>query len=286
MKITKKLFVAIMTMALLVITFGTTTFAWFTLGTENKVDGINVNVTTGNGMEISLDGNAWKNNLHLAANDKEFKDLTSADGYAIKTMTDLAADTDNYLTVTFYLRITKDSTGAADFNQVYLASVKGEHGTDDDVNWVADVDFGSYTKGTSYVWDALNALKMGFTANTESSARLVYAYENDDDLGISRGPAELAGLAKAYADVKEYDISSAPTTLPTYIVKANLGEDTSKILDKNDFGATADGLTGTLDDRYLYAKVTLKVWLEGWDADCINAILAQTAKLSFVLKAK
>ena len=286
MKITKKLFVAIMTMALLVITFGTTTFAWFTLGTENKVDGINVNVTTGNGMEISLDGNAWKNNLHLAANDKEFKDLTSADGYAIKTMAGLDADTDNYLTVTFYLRITKNAAGQADFTKVYLASVKGEHGTNDDVAWVADVDFDSFVKGQNYEWDALNALKMGFTANTEISARLVYAYENDDDLCESHGGAAYDGLAKAYAEAKEYEIPNT-AALPTYKVEGDLGELNTVILTNGDFGATAGDLTAAnLDDRYLYAKVTLKVWLEGWDADCINAILAQTAKLSFVLKAK
>ena len=86
MKLTKKLFVAIMTMALLVVTFGTSTFAWFTLSQTSEISNFKIQVKTEEGMEVSLDGKAWTNKLALADNNVVFQDLTSADGIELTTI--------------------------------------------------------------------------------------------------------------------------------------------------------------------------------------------------------
>ena len=79
MKLTKKLFIAIMTMALLVVTFTTSTFAWFTLGSTGTVEPLSVDVTTGTGMEISKDGKSWKNKIQLV----DPSDITNLDFTAV-----------------------------------------------------------------------------------------------------------------------------------------------------------------------------------------------------------
>ena len=57
--LTRKLMLSIVAIALVVIALGTSTFAWFTLSNKASVGQFNAEVTAGQGMELSLDGNNW-----------------------------------------------------------------------------------------------------------------------------------------------------------------------------------------------------------------------------------
>ena len=63
-KISKKAILSILTLVLTVVVLGASTFAWFTLGTTATVDNFDVNVTSSEGLEISLDGNNWYTRLN------------------------------------------------------------------------------------------------------------------------------------------------------------------------------------------------------------------------------
>jgi len=55
-KLTRKLFISILTVAFAFVTLGATTFAWFTLTTTAKVQTFTGSMSTGTGIEMSLDG--------------------------------------------------------------------------------------------------------------------------------------------------------------------------------------------------------------------------------------
>lgn len=368
-KFTSKLFVSIMTLALVVVTLSASTFAWFTLGNEANIEQVKVNVTTGMGLEISEDGTAWKNRISLgfSATDIEFTALSSYKGAAdglllnkegvvlydkagnvVTYNNNLGANEKNsFLEKTFFVRITTTKSGeqpnvttTPDYDGIALKSVKvtdrdfGEavDGADKDHSnanqWMSDFELdGQYELEKYYNFDALNAVKISFATTREVDATthekaevatVLYGYENDN----SQGLVSLNGVAKAYADYKEYayviptDKAAVPAqgtegedgyvpaqaavlgTLPTYTNV--LTNNNCKVLISTDFvdaeeaskkagvnNATEDGILPekTLDENYLYAKVTIRIWLDGWDADCINAILDQETTLSIVLEA-
>ena len=348
MKLTKKLFIAIMTMALLVVTFSASTFAWFTLGQESEISNFNVKVKTSAGMEISLDGKTWKNNIALADNAIDFVDLTSTNGKniykmnkndnneAVAALSNLAAganETPEYFEQVIYVRITKNKVATGDFDKIYLDSVSGQDkvftGTNASPKWLSDARLAhdetsgetttsvlnKYTdaektieEGVEYEFDALNAVKISFTANADTEANVIYAYENS----TSWGTASNTGLAKDYADAKDFSLTKAvalgTVAYTTYGINttdtANVADGTKLVkydvsasekgivlTSADDFGNFAslgfatDYVTNPNDTDYVYAKLTIRVWLEGWDADCINAILEQETVFSLVLKA-
>ena len=349
MKLTKKLFIAIMTMALLVVTFSASTFAWFTLGETSKIEDIQVKVKSSKGMELSLDGKKWTNNISLDASGVEFADLTTADG---KTIVDMKGDTvKNNLTAannetavyfekTIYVRITtttttgENPTTSKDFTKVVLNAVYGSEktfgaGTDasHENQWLADatlkngndnkeytpVQVGTTTLAAKTIvenqyrsFDPLNAVKISFatTRNNAEAVTGLYGYESVQNFGT----VSTTGLAKDYADAKDYDITStispatytsyteitaptSPSTLTKYNAKIEGTSDPRLVvLEASDFGAFSTlgdlGVTNADDTNYVYAKLTIRIWLDGWDADCINAILEKETELAFELKAE
>lgn len=61
-KLTRKLFISILTVAFAFVTLGATTFAWFTLTTTAKVETFDASMQSGTGIEMSLDGgSSYKN---------------------------------------------------------------------------------------------------------------------------------------------------------------------------------------------------------------------------------
>ena len=75
----------------------------------------------------------------------------------------------------------------------------------------------------------------------------------------------------------KYDTAAANTEKGNVLVASDFGK-----------GATKTGLTTVVfdDDNYVYAKLTIRVWLEGWDADCINAILEKNTVINLGLSAE
>lgn len=67
---TSKLLLSMITFILIVLTFGTSTFAWFTLSENGEVSNINITVGGGEGIEISLDGK----NFYATITEKELMD--------------------------------------------------------------------------------------------------------------------------------------------------------------------------------------------------------------------
>ena len=285
-KLRNKLLLSILTVALTFIALGTTTFAWFTLGGSATANAFEAQVTTPDGIEFSFDGKEWSNSLDLTEKVSEnlrFIDITSADGLAFNTKADngeIVAG-DSYFTATIYIRTTNSDT------TINLSKVDF---TETVISWIPDVDLAygdvNWTKGgTAVEFAAVNAIRVSFNDGTNTK---VVAIEGSK----AHGAAALDGLAKAYADKKGYTIddalSDAPAEPDATVESADeiAEEDRIAVVASNQFSDTAPQVEGFIDaDGYNYATLKINVWLEGWDADCINAILSGQVQLGFTFKA-
>lgn len=71
MKVFKKLFLSCMTLVFLIITFASTTYAWFKINSSAAVEGFDFEIQGGMGFVVSADGKNYKNSI----SSKEIKQL-------------------------------------------------------------------------------------------------------------------------------------------------------------------------------------------------------------------
>lgn len=301
-KLRKKLLLSVLTLALTFIALGSTTFAWFTLGNDATANAFEGTVQGGEGIDIAFvkneikteadaKGYAWAMSINLAdfnLNNLKFKDLTSVDGKEITDIKKAAATANtDYVEIELYVR----SVGV--LNALYLSGLTGVES--DVVNWSPDVNVeNQLTIDTPVAFNPLNAVRVSFTNKTTTSV-LEFTVENNH----GSADATEAGLAYKYAFAKKHqEVIDAKVT-----DNSNMFPNTTKIPQVTnkavDLSTTVNllGHTGTDADAfvsyedttnnttyYIY-KVTFRVWMEGWDGDCINAILTKKVKLGFTLKA-
>lgn len=117
-KLTRKLLVSVFTLAFALVTLGATTFAWFTLTSTAKIDNFEANLTSGEGIEISIDGRSYVSSLslgeialqlarlddyaNLTLSGFEFDAVTTENGHTMRTF-----DPDN---VGQYMSVTRNTT--------------------------------------------------------------------------------------------------------------------------------------------------------------------------------
>lgn len=189
MKVTRKVFLTILTFVLLFIAFGASTFAWFTLGIDANIENVKVNVSAEEGIEISTDGFNWRANLDFEdlTKDIEFADLTSINGYDIKNL-DLTSPEANkeYFEKKIYIRMTQDGNGNPDFDGIMLSKMLGEYESEDYEykTWISDEDLNKYglIRGEEYIFDTINAVKVSFTKEDETGLQssVIYAFEDEE----------------------------------------------------------------------------------------------------------
>lgn len=316
-KLRKKLLLSVLTLALTFIALGSTTFAWFTLGNNATANAFTGTVQGGQGIDIAFvdsenliesDVNNykkydWKRSIDLSEKvlpALTFKDLTSTDGRDIKTIAGADAGENDYVDVSFYVRSmgtlsALNLTSFIDVNSDNFtwnpdANVLAADSTEENIKYQFQV-------GNGVSWNALNALRVSFTVGEATPATNVFEFDFNNNHLYADDSA--AGLAKRYADAKKYDITcpeSSAVLKDTNTIK--VGTSTDKIngnqqinitavnlLNKNAVNADKAGSYELDGVTYNIYKVTLRVWMEGWDGDCINAIFAKKVKLGFALEA-
>lgn len=284
-KLTRKITLSLVAILFAVIALGTTTYAWFTLGTTASVGTVEGKVTSGEGIEISLDGETWVNTL----TEKMLSDYVTAKASTLN-LTDVTksgttfmknngkADGETAIANTDYLvlPIQVRAIGDAVKHKLYVNSVniKDNKTTETAITWTADVAFNTkgdaVTVGKEIKLYASDAARVTFEYDTNKAT--FYTTHNDTTYTDEDTTTVADGFAKNYATAKGYD--TLPTFVPdeTTLVKA-AGDKTAETL-------IVDALTE--------APITINVyvWLNGYDAHCINAILGHTIYVDFSFVAK
>lgn len=323
-KLRKKLLLSVLTLALTFIALGSTTFAWFTIGNTATANAFTGTVQGGQGIDIAFVGNtkitsadnakkyAWAMSVNLAdkvSNEFRFKDLTSKDGRTIINMKredqTQAANT-NYLEINLYVR------SMGQLSELKLTSLTDVLSEEFDWNPDATVKKSEteyeYAVDAAEKWNALNALRVSFTVGNNKLVTNVLEFQTSSNHGAADITA--AGLAAKYAAAKNHNITAyLQTTNEGYLPSTAVINTLTEITDSTKFTATLDGAlngnpdainllgagenaanaTFTYTDNgitYSIYELVLRVWMEGWDGDCINAVLTKSVGFGFTLEGK
>lgn len=318
-KLSRKLLLSIVTVALALVTLGATTFAWFTLSTRAEVQEFEVDVTSGAGIEISADGESYSNfikaediydAINRANSSRVLDHVTSPDGITFKT---IGFDEDGKVHFN-----NSTTSGWTEFklwfrspeNGVKVYMLNNTTVTSTGIKWMADAEFKLKSTDTSltevgktYTLYGANAVRISTTENKvtpptsdpgsdfsyddgENAIVFELGYKDDQELGTS--------IKTEYGSVAYYNTKNQnnqitidpenPPKLPeTVYGYNNLPElknlNTSAITDTHipvDTLTVASNISGT---TLYYGQITVRIWLEGWDPDMFNAIMADKIQI-------
>jgi len=284
-KLTRKLFISILSMAFAVIAIGTTTFAWITISTTADIEGIEATVETGaGGIELSLDygtqgtNATWSNIVKVTESNfidfadtglsdvtwdgTDFKELVINDNTAAYDTIDGEKP---YIEFKVWIRNTNPDGGPVKVT-IDNSKVKFDHVATSG-SFTSDVTFTDNTAATVDNLFVSNAARMKIsTANSgpfyfekESGAGFDNNYPGNSDSGWAQKYFEAKGISLAGVACPNITYLNASSNDQCVIV-ASLGED--------------------------IVEITVCVWVEGWDSECHANILSQTLKAALGFNAE
>ncbi len=297
----KKIIISFLTLVLLVMSLGTATYAWITMARSNIIDEISIYARFEDDIEISLDGETYYRELPanvLFQNIQKSKllEVTTNDGinfHHIKSDVEVVKNRD-YLSFEFYIR-----TNSTREHEVYLANNISNEITYEDVGKEGTyvVSRGVQFKSpVTFLYDIDDTVHAGEirTYYASKAVRIATITEVDGKQKIKifdLSGDEHRGYAKPYGATSYYN-----TVLHTNLVLPEEGPET--IYKLSEFEENAPfalddashilSLTETMNvngKTYYCGKVTINIWLEGWDADLFDPVLKDRIKIQLQFKA-
>lgn len=288
MKSTKKILTTTLSLVLMMLVLGTGVFAWFTINTKTSATGLSGTAEAADGgfyIKLADDDN-WTDVLDLSGVAKgiRLKDITTQDGINFTDLEGNNAEEGQW--IEFDLEFITGST----YTNIYLEELTIK--TTKSTTWVSEVttDDESFKKGDEikgYLGDAIRVSLEG--DNTVIIEKEEDSTESDNTIGFG-------GRAMKYYNAiypnKQINETSAPSR--TDIVANTLLTDPQKIVEaKTDINGiqkvTFNGgeTTQDLDASFTKTgKITVRVWLEGWDGEAFNAVANGEVKIDFKFRAK
>lgn len=330
-KLTQKLVLSVVTMALVVIALGTSTFAWFTLQNAASIGSFQGQVTAGTGIEVSLgEVSAGAQNLDFdnqnyswftaipAATMQTFIDtkyptfrfnnVTSPDGVVMKNEDGTGAVAGSFIEFNLYFR-SREANMPIGLTQAALGGPVG--------NWTVNSPEFTHTDGIKYGTLANGTITnstmkvAAWTAarlSVKSAGQSVFIIQREAVVGDVANITNSTALPHVSYDFTETGTSTGIFAVGTTLLGAasyekanaigrpNWDENTTTVLVENIIPDAATAVnpstvvlqlgtvkaTGVLAG-YAVGTLTVRVWIEGWDADAYDAIFNQmlTVALAF-----
>jgi hypothetical protein len=295
--IARKLVLSALTVVLTVVALGTTTFAWFTLTNTAVVQPFEAQIVADTGIEVSLDTVDWYTTLQTATINSyitdtygsfRFTHVTTANGYSnFNTLgaTGLTNTSSGYLEIPVHFR--SNSASAIDWIAVTLTSSL--------TPWTADVDFnattGAVTSGGAIPQDASNAMRVSVQGIVAADPAHVVVFEraatnnNNVVLDTDGIVADFSNAANgSIGDAGSYNYYFEKTGALVPGTDTVLTADSIQLINEANAQRIVDLTADTTYGTVYYGQVTIRVWLEGWDADSYNSLLARLIQTSFTFK--
>ncbi len=268
----KKLLLSVIAVIVTVAALGTSTFAWFTLSNRASVGQFNAQVSSGEGIEVSLNQTNWYTDIPTDVIEdfiestafNKFSDVTTLNGSTFTKYNSGTVTAADYVQFTLYFR----SESATD---IYWtgASLSGTP-----INWTSDADFvntvgDNVTAGTENIAiDPSNALRVSIQAGS-----VFHVYEKgevNDNTVLGTKPSSTNG-AISYYNAKNVQ---NPISLPgTDVAIGSFQEFVNAVDTEVDSNRKLITLAQTGGTGFYTGSVTVRVWIEGWDPDTFNAVL-------------
>jgi len=303
----RKLLTSILVTLILFVTLGSVSLAWVNLPRTNIIDDISFGAKTKTGLEISLDGIEYKNEIDEASINEiirniNFKDMTSSDGITFESgysKNSQIVKNRDYISFDIYFRTNETR------RNVYLAdNIKREEVLYDELKRFEEHTY-IISKGIN--WRTNNDFWYGPELEDIRESGSVNRYYASDAIRISSiEKSPNAGYELEDPIIKIFDLSENETRgfgkefgAIDYFKKVT-GNNNIEIPDapKVIYGLTKfdeyqipDGdksLITTLryvdNSGYAKGKVTFNIWVEGWDADSFDAILGDKISIQLAFK--
>ncbi len=318
MKFKRKFILMTMAIVLTVTALGASTYAWFSLNTTNTVEQINMTVVNGVGIYATLDTEGGVVGETIDYSKKDWlNEITSSEinasiGSGIKlvgaTTTDgktfvkncdgseAAVANRDYIELTIYFKVVSENLGSLGDGGVYLVNYNNSatysslgNGTSvvsEGTNFTPTVTYleEEGTEGTSGVRYASNAVYASFDS-TDFTKAILFNFDKNP----SRGFGYQYGAINYYNTKSNKNIT-APATPSVfndacYTTVDSLhtkGITTFTVTNGVNFATNNNSLVANLTydstDGCYYGYTVMRLWAEGWDADCFDAIYADKIK--------
>ena len=300
-KLTRKLMLSAFTLLFAVISLGASTYAWFTMSNEAEVEAFTADVKAGEGIEIAVTkdvdpGNAeWYTGtvpsgvVQAAANPLtdgkttfRFDAATTYNNAQTiverkKSTSDVDVLSSGY--VSFYVHIKAAQAGKINLSNIELAC-------NNPYEWTVDAAYtitGTEIKVNNKIqYSVADAARVALAVKNESGFETALIYENNerdlaDPVTATENGTEITkyvagnqvGVSKTDGAYEYYNKKNIEDQLSNYAVPTYTANQVSTL-------STAQLLKEVAKGEILTIKV--QVWIEGWDAECLNAIFAQTKK--------
>ena len=290
--LTRKLTIAVIALVFAVVSLSTSTYAWFTMSNDADVEAFTADVKAGQGIEIAIttDGNSANAQWYTGVVPQAVIQTVVPTGFMFDAVTTTnavdftklsgAASENDY--IKFFVHIKAAQDGKISLNGITFDSEVA-----DPAGWTADAAYAldgtrNVVVNDKVLYEVENAARISITTtsgtviyeNTLSApsgdkvADGVSSYVAGNQGGLNKQGNQNGAFS--YYNAKNSTkllIGNAPTQTTEYVEK--LATD-ARLLSEVSAG-------GEL-------KVEVKVWIEGWDTECLNAIFAQklSTALSFV----
>ena len=302
-KLTRKLMLSAFTLLFAVISLGASTYAWFTMSDKAQINAFDGQVKAGEGIEIAVTstqnlgnaqwytGNVPTNVIKAAYEANEFVNFnalsTINNGTKLIDYEGNEADKGTY--ITFYVHIKTAKPGTVSLSQILLGSAG-----DSITGWKSDA---AYHLPTSDGDEGVE-VKVGdqIQYKVEDAARIYVKNEiYEKETNLSSGNNNLAGVKSEYGAYEYYNSKNQDAPLNKTGNNYNEQYDAETLsgtnfYDENDdpnLTSNTSQVLGTTEKTGDIITFEVKIWIEGWDTECLNAIFAQTLKVqlgfSFVL---
>ncbi len=311
-KIIRKLLLSVLSLTLSAIMLGTVTYAWITMTNKNFLDGLVLNVSSGEKLEISLDGISYYNQLPTdlfseGFENLEMRDVTSSDGINFSTgRFGINEETANpnleYASFTLWIRTVGTERNVylvenvSDFVQ-YDIGMAGTFVVSRGMQWKADMTFINGTnetedtvyEGERNTYYASDAVRIAFLEQINENNPLDNRTVDDLSKIIidpSGDPLRGYGVpygALDYSNKKIGHSIEAPVDKPAVVYELTEFPPNSPYVPLNENSKIVELVASDEKDNrdrtYYVGKVIINIWLEGWDADCFDAIMRDEIRI-------
>lgn len=301
-KLLKKVALSILLLVYSTFAFVQATFAWISIATQNTLEGMKMELASDSGIEVSLNGKDFYPNISGADLKKEVGNLvnlthiTSTDGINFSKdffSPKVAVGNKDYITFTLWFRTTLPTTkylflidninDKVTYDEALIKNFDGTYVVSEGTTWVSTATFDNGDNivkiGESGKYHASDAIRISFVEENVDKNLL-----NDEDLrkdlkvkiydpseDESRGYGVEIGSYNLMKTING-NVISLPTSKPNTVY--SLSEFKNPYQAYNDSSLVSSFIEGKEINgvSYWYTKITINIWLEGWDADCFDAI--------------
>lgn len=296
--------------------FGTVSYAWISLATINNIEGLTLTASSGNELQISIDGHEFSNRLPAAViteifEDIQLIDLTSLDGinFEIGGLREFEGVTPNehYLSFDLWFRTIRPERTIYLINNVndqvdFNTAIPGTYVVSQGVSWRADHAFINgatmddiVEKGDVGIYHASDAIRISVIEQNDDLNPLDQREENelrrfiyDPSENPSRGYGVPIGMFSYFVQKTKWYIT-LPEEFPetSYRLTKFDSHNPYQALDNESWVATLQPTeeVDNLGRTYYKAKIRVNIWVEGWDADAFDAIDKDTVLIQLQFKA-